>query len=151
MVAITSVNPTSPKPGDVTTVNLSGAANAAGKTLELQGASLSLSSQDINSITLTWPDLHTFGSPAYLRYSQSYTLEVDDAGDVASTTVTTAAKIGFTFGAITALTGIFADDVGLAVSDELYGSFTTGAGSMSLASQAGPGRINASLTLERAL
>jgi hypothetical protein len=134
MVAITSLSPTSPKPGDNTTVNLSGAANALGKTLELDGVNLTLLSQDINSITLTWPALHELSTTPFLQYDQGYPLEVNDNGDVnTEENVVTQPPNGFTFVAITALTGILADDTGLEIGDELLGEFIIGAGTVNSA------------------
>ena len=123
---ISSLSIASPEPGQAVVINLTDAENASGKSVTLGGQTLALDSQDINSITLTWPSLHLL--PGGLSYSQALVLEVTDGTQTAQTNVTTQPQTGFDAFTITALNGIYADDLGLAVGDEHYGSFTVGAG-----------------------
>ena len=128
-LSITSVSPTSPKAGDSVTINLSGVANASGKTATLAGKALTLTSQNSSSISLTWPDLHTFDDLS-LRYNQSHALVVTDAGATATDNVTTQPADNRDWHAITALNGIYTDDTDLAIGDEHLGYYLNGAGSI---------------------
>lgn len=129
--AIESVVPSSPKPGDSVTINLSGVANATGKTANLDGNTLSLDSQDIDSIELTWPNLQPLGDRT-INYNAAATLLVDDAGSNDTTSVTTQPQGGYDFHSITGSpwdsTSIYGNDPAALVNgDKHYGTVIAGA------------------------
>lgn len=136
--ATTSVSDSTPVVGDSVVIGLVGASNASGKTATLGGESLTVTAQDIDSITVTIPALETLGSPALSRYEQSLTLTVTDGGDSDSVNVTVSAAAADDWHAITSVPvsgSIYSNDVDVAVGDEHVGRFTSGTGTINTAGE----------------
>ena len=129
--AIESVAPSSPKHGESVIITLSGVINATGKTATLDGNTITLDSQDIDSIEITWPDLQTLGDKT-VNYDAAATLLVDDAGSNDTTSVTTQPQDGYDFHALTGnpwdSTSIYGNDpAALVDGDNHYGTVIAGA------------------------
>lgn len=136
-LGISSVSDTTPDHNASISLTLYNASNASGKTVRLYDEDDNLvgtvtpSSQSLTNVTFTIPDPKTFGTKQ-LGYLVNTRVEVVDAGATSSTTVQIQPGSGYAAG-ITEVTGIFADDTGVVVGDFAYGEFTSGTGSVTLA------------------
>lgn len=123
-VSITSVTPT-PREGDVVTATLE---NGTGPyTATFNGDALTPDSQNATQIVFTMPDVKTFGSQT-ASYQVAQDLVVTDTNDSAfdTATISPEIEIGASIGTIVSTTGIYADDVGVAIGDVGYGVVTAG-------------------------
>lgn len=131
LLAIDSVIPASPAPGDTVTINLSNVTNAAGKTVQLGPNSIPVDSQDINSVTInSWPALQLLGDKS-LDYNEPYPLEVTDASQSNSVSVVTQPQAGYDYHIVTGkpwdATSIYFDDPAALVNgDKHYGHVVSG-------------------------
>ncbi len=116
--------------GDTVTVNVSNA-SASGKTLSIPAGALTVDSQDATTMTFTVPDPKTFGTKVS-PYSSDITITADDGGDTDTIAFQISPTVGHAHATIAATTGIYADDVGIAIGDKAYGYWVVGTGSEDL-------------------
>lgn len=116
--------------GDTVTINVSNA-SASGKTLSIPAGALTVDSQDATTMTFTVPDPKTFGTKVS-PYSSDITITADDGGNTDTIAFQISPTVGHAHATITATTGIYADDVGIAIGDRAYGYWVTGTGSEDL-------------------
>ncbi len=118
--------------GDTVTIQLSNADNATGKTLSCPAGAITVTAQDSNSISFSVFDLKIFGTKT-LNYNENIPITVTDAGESDSVNLQITPTVGSDFAEITAVEGIYTDDVTVAVGDYGYGTFMTGTGAVDLA------------------
>ena len=116
--------------GDTVTINVSNA-SASGKTLSIPAGALTVDSQDATTMTFTVPDPKTFGTKVS-PYSSDITITVDDGGNTDTIAFQISPTVGHVHATIAATTGIYADDVGIAIGDKAYGYWVVGTGSEDL-------------------
>lgn len=132
---------TTPTEGDTVTVTIG--QGTGPYTATLNGDALTIDSQNATSATITWPDLKVFGTKNQ-SYETAYALVFTDTNDsdTDSVNMTTQIPVGHYHATLTATTGIYADDVGVAIGDKAYGYWVSGSGSADLtvgALNSGPG------------
>lgn len=114
------------RPGDSFDINLSGATNATGKTVTSSAGAFTVTSQDINKVTVTCVDPVTFGNNT-LPFGAAIQLTVADGGDTATIDLTISPPVGTSFGQVISkdVDGAYAND-GLVVSDYVYFELLSG-------------------------
>ena len=122
---------TTPAEGDTVTMTIGDGVGPY--TATFNGDALTIDSQNGASITVTWPDIKTFGSKT-ASYDVALPLVVTDTSDAGtgSASMTTQPVTGHYASTIAATTGIYADDVGVAVGDRSYGYWISGTGGVDL-------------------
>ena len=112
--------------GDTVTLTVSNA-SASGKTLSIPAGSLPVDSQSTSQMTFTVPDPKTFGNQTS-PYSSNILITATDGVENDTINFQISPTVGHYFETITATTGIYADDVGVAIGDRGYGYWLTGTG-----------------------
>lgn len=128
--SIQSVSPAVPKAGETVSVSLAGGWSASGKTLQINGRSVELTSQDAVSAEFTCPDLNSNPSFDDTRYGIAYTMTLSDSGADVTRQLTIDPAAGDDWVQITGIgpDGILANDVGVSVGDWILGRYTSGGG-----------------------
>lgn len=112
--------------GDTVTLTVSNA-SASGKTLSIPAGSLTVDSQSTSQMTFTVPDPKTFGDQTS-PYSSNILITATDGVENDTINFQISPTVGHYFETITATTGIYADDVGVAIGDRSYGYWLSGTG-----------------------
>ena len=133
LVSAFSITPSTTTPTEGETVTITIGQGTGPYTATLNGDALTIDSQNATTATITWPDLKAFGTKNQ-SYETAYSLVITDTNDsdTDSVDMTTQILVGHAHATITATTGIYADDVGIAIGDRAYGYWVAGTGSEDL-------------------
>jgi hypothetical protein len=118
--------------GDLVTLYLSTSNNAGGKTLSCPSGAITVASQDAESISFSLFDLKSFGDKK-LNYNTNIPITVTDGADTSVINFQITPDTDVDYGQITALTGVYADDLDVAVNDWSHGRYTAGSGTFNIA------------------
>lgn len=115
-------NTSVPQEGDVLTLTVTDGAGPY--TVDFDGVSLTVDSQNATTVTLTWPDMRVAGK----RYNQAADLTLTESGTArtATTSITPTPLSTDYFDAITSLDGIYSGYTDVVVGDESYISVVSG-------------------------
>ncbi len=130
---VASVSDSTPQPGDSVVITLENG-TAPYSNLRIAGQAATIASQDSTTVTITWPDLRTFGNKS-LNFNVIYEVLVDDTdGDTANTNITTLPPTGVEIVEVlnpnvTTDSFVYDDSSTMATGDYYSGEWTTGGNS----------------------